>query len=235
MVKKTLCVAFVVAATAVAVVLEKLSMCQEEHVATCCLAYGQNVGGAIQYAFENGSDSTAYDRLVAMRKGWLSPGFRSRVYKRVCMQCVNVPTNDIINAVSSVEVEIRQQKASVLVRAKSPACDLAWICARAFSSEIIALTAVQGQECKKRGFNQLNRNCEKQERYVASLRKRLFQFKTEKAHLEASKIKEMENTLALQERMLVAMKTDADKLQAENSWYGFFVEMDDDGEVTKIQ
>ena len=70
---------------------------------------------------------------------------------------------------------------------------------------------------------------------MASLRKRLFQFKTEKAHLEASKIKEMENTLALQERMLVAMKTDADKLQAENSWYGFFVEMDDDGEVTKIQ
>ena len=225
--KKTLCVAFVVAASAVAVVLVMLFRCQEEHVATCCLAYGQNVGGTIHYAFENGSDSTAYDRLLTMRNVWLSPDFRSRVYQRVCVQCVNVPTNDIINTVSSVEV--------VLVRAKSPAYDLASVCARASSSEIVALAAVQGQESKKKGFNQLNRNCEKQERYVVSLRRKLFQFKAERAHLEASKIKEMENMLALQERTLAAMKADADKLQAENSWYGFFVEMDDDGEVTKIQ
>lgn len=231
--KKTLCVA--VAVAAIAVVLVMLFRCQEEHVATCCLAYGQNVGGTIHYAFENGSDSTAYDRLLTMRNVWLSPDFRSRVYQRVCVQCVNVPTNDIINTVSSVEVEIRQQKASVLVRAKSPAYDLACVCARAFSSEIVALAAVQGQESKKKGFNQLNRNCEKQERYVVSLRRKLFQFKTERAHLEGSKIKEMENMLALQERTLAAMKADADKLQTENSWYGFFVERDDDGEVTKIQ
>ena len=220
-------------AVAVAVIALAMRFMHQEYEATCGLAYGHNVSGKIHYAFENGGDSTAYDRLVTMRKVWLSPGFRSRVYKRVRAECTSAPTNGMIKAISSAEVEIRARKVSVLVRVKASSQEIASACANAFSGEIVDSTAAQGQECKVKGVGQLKRNCEKRERYVASLREKLCQLKAE--NVEERELKEAEDRLVSQERILAAMKADVAKLQAEDSWCGFFVEMKADGEVTNIQ
>ena len=100
-------------------------------------------------------------------------------------------------------------------------------CAKAFSGEIIDSTALQGQKCKERGVDQVKRNCEKQERYVASLRRKLRQLKSEETSLEANELKYAEDRLVSQERILALMKEDVAKLQAVDSWCGFFVGMSD--------
>ena len=97
MVRKALCGMIAIGALVAAIALAIFSRCQEGHIATCCLAYGHNVGGSIHYAFENGRDSTVYDRLVTMRKRWLSPDFLARVYTRACAECAEAPTNDTGN------------------------------------------------------------------------------------------------------------------------------------------
>ena len=219
---------FTLAVTVLAVTIAlSLFFARQEYEATCGLAYGHRIGGNIYYAFENDGNSTAYDQLVNMRKVWLSPCFRSQVYKRVRAECANAPTNDMINAIASAEVEIRSQKVSVLVKVKAQSKEIAIVCAKAFSGEIIYSTAVQGQRCKERGVNQVKRNCEKQERYVASLRRRLYQLKMEKTSLETAELKDAEDRLVSQERILASMKADVAKLQADDSWCGFFVEMSD--------
>lgn len=232
MVRKALCGIIAFTAAAAAIVLA-MHFVHQEYEATCGLAYGYNVGGEIHYAFGNNGNSTARDQLVAMREIWLSPGFRLRVYKRVRAECANAQTNDMMKAISSAEVEIRERKVSVLVRVKASSYGLASACVKAFSQEIIDATAAQGEEGKKKGIAQLQRNCEKQERYVTSLRKRLCQMRGE--NVEESELKDAEDRLVSQERLLAAMKADASKLRAVDSWCGFFVEMNDDGEVTNTQ
>ena len=69
----------VFAAAAVAVVVLSIHFMHQEYEATCGLAYGHAADGEIYYAFEKDGDSTARDRLVAMRKVWISPSFRLRV------------------------------------------------------------------------------------------------------------------------------------------------------------
>ena len=232
MARKALYYTIAVTASVAAIALA-LFFAQQEYEATCGLAYGHRVGGNIYYALENDGNSTAYDQLVNMRKVWLSPDFRSRVCKRVRAECANASTNDMINAIASADVEIRLQKVSVLVKVKAPSKKVAITCAKAFSEEIIDSTAVQGQKCKERGVNQVKRNCEKQERYVSSLRKKVCQLKAEKASPEV--LKEVEDRLVSQGEILAAMKADVVKLQAEDSWCGFFVEMNGDGEGTNAQ
>jgi hypothetical protein len=223
-------IAFTAAAVAIVVVMYFV---HQEYEATCGLAYGHDADGEIHYAFENDGNSTAIDQLFAMRKIWLSPGFRSRVYKRVRAECANAPTNDIIKAISSAELEIRARKVSVLVRVTASSQSLANACAKAFSKEIADTTAAQGQECKKKGVAQLKRNCEKQERYITSLREKLCQMRGK--NVKESELKEAEDRLVSQERILAAMIADVSKFQAEDSWCGFFVEMNDDGEVANTQ
>ena len=46
---------------------------------------------------------------------------------------------------------------------------------------------------------------------------------------------EAEGRLVSQEEILAAMKADVVKLKADDSWCGFFVEMNDDGEVINTQ
>ena len=232
MVRKALCGMIAIAVAAVAITLAMLFM-HKEYEATCGLAYGHNVGGTIHYAFENGGNSAAYDRLATMREVWLSPSFRSRVYNRVRADCANPSTNDMIKAISLAEVEIRARKVSVLVRVKASSQEIACACAKAFSREIVDATAVKGRECKQKGVGQLKLNCEKRERYVANLRKKLCQLKAEK--VEERELTEAEDWLISQERILVAMKMDVAKLQAEDSWCGFFEEMNDDSEVTNAK
>lgn len=232
MMRKALC-GMIVFTASTAVIAWAMHFVRQEHEATCGLAYGHAANGGIHYAFEKDDNSAARDRLVAMRKIWMSPGFRSRVYKRVRAECANAPTNDVIKAVASADVEIRARKLSVLVRVKASSQGLASACAKAFSREIIDATADQGQECKRKGVAQLKRNCEKQERYVISLRKKLCHLRGE--NVEECELKEAENRLVSQERILVAMKADASKFEAEDFWCGFFVEMKDDGEVTNTQ
>ena len=226
MARKALYYTIAVTASVAAIALA-LFFAQQEYEATCGLAYGHRVGGNIYYALENDGNSTAYDQLVNMRKVWLSPDLRSRVCKRVRAECANASTNDMINAIASADVEIRLQKVSVLVKVTAPSKKVAITCAKAFSEEIIDSTAVQGQKCKERGVNQVKRNCEKQERYVASLRRKLYQLKTEKTCLEAAELKDAEARLLSQERILESMKMDVTKLQSDDSWCGFFVEMGD--------
>lgn len=233
--RKALCGMIAIGALVAAIALAIFSRRQEGHIATCCLACGHNVGGSIHYAFENGRDSTVYDRLVTMRKRWLSPDFLARVYTRACAECAEAPTNDMEKAVSLVEVEIRQQKASVLVRVKASSQEIASACVKALSREIVDLAADDGYECKRIGISQLKRNLEKQERYVSSLRKKLCQLKADKTGTEASEVKNAEDRLISQERILAAMKADVDKSQSEDSWCGFFVEMNGDGEGTNAQ
>ena len=233
MVRNAFCGMIVIAA-AVVIALAMLFM-HKEYEATLGLAYGHNVGGRIHYAFENDDNSTVYDRLVTMREVWLSPCFRSRVYNRVRADRANAPTNDMIKAISSAKVEIRARKVSVLVRVTASSQEIASACAKAFSREIVDSTAAKGRECKQKGVGQLKRNCEKRERYVASLRGKLCQLKAE--NVEERELKEAEGRLDSQERILAEMKADVDKLQAEDSWCGFFVEMEmkGDGEVTNTQ
>ena len=223
----------VFAAAAVAVVVLSIHFMHQEYEATCGLAYGHAADGEIYYAFEKDGDSTARDRLVAMRKVWISPSFRLRVYNRVRAECANAPTNDVIRAIASADVEIRARKVSVLVRVKASSQGLASACVKAFSREIADATADQGQKCKRKGVAQLKCNCEKQERYVTSLREKLCQLRGENA--ERREIEEAEYRLVSQERILAAMKADASKFQMEDSWCGFFVEMKDDGEEPNTQ
>jgi len=232
MVRKALFFTLAVAVLAIVIALA-VAFARQEYEATCALSYGHRVGGNVYYAFENDCNSTAYDQLVAMRESWLSPDFQSRIYKRVHAECANAPSNDMIKAISSAEVEIRAKRASVLVRVKASSQEIARACAKAFSREIVGATADQAHECKKRGVDQLKHNCEKQERYVISLREKLYQLKT--GNTEESKLKEAEGRLVSQEEILAAMKADVVKLKADDSWCGFFVEMNDDGEVTNTQ
>jgi len=54
-------------------------------------------------------------------------------------------------------------------------------------------------------------------------------------NVEAMELRNVEDLLVSQERILAEMKVDASKLQAVDSWCGFFVEMKDDGDVTNTQ
>jgi len=142
-----------------------------EYQAECEFYHISRVKGVEYCSFdEEGRRLPAYEYLCSKNVLWSSDAFRENLNvgaeSRANLQ-------DVRECLRDADVEVRNQKSCVVVRAKSGSQTITVGCANAFAQAIASDFALGEERRIQQAVKQLRQNCEKHVRHVRWLQKRL--------------------------------------------------------------
>ena len=180
----------------------------------CCF---ENREGHKRYGFEdNEKDIHLYETVVRMSEKWQSNQFRAEVGRALKPNGWDEKAKRCIDC---AKIEVRSDKACVVVVTRSDDGEIAHVCAAGLANAIISTQIEEERRRSAQGVEQLKRNCDKQERYVALLAKKRNDAKTVAGNGEISAL---EKELARQQKTLIGMREALTRMKRENGFGLFF-------------